>query len=601
MYVDQKLNRIFKWYYFGVSLTNAIVYPIIKLKEYPELQVGELVDGLEEQLRENDFEDDIIANELDYPDVVPANAKLRIANGILNILYYINKINLGFKILDKVLDLDKDEMSFLGIKFTKSKLKTIKTIVLVLIVVLVVLLIIDWKFFGSAGSGRMKKFYNKFEKIIGAVVGVVLAVFGLFFLFQTISKFINGRKLTWNSTNELLSNLGMLLSFSEIYWMKKSLANTQYGFPAVYGGISVLKFADTFTYLGVKDLVSIPIAKFDDLKSNENTLFVYFCGTNERTSKHVSQFMKDIDAKYQIFISGIGAQTSTYLDEYSNTIVPIETVVGNNTTVFDLIHTNREISCIEKIYKGMNTLGYTLDDSQKVAQYAYEKVNQILDKHPNVNKVIFAGHSRGAAVGLSSFAWKLADEGNAGQNKKLNSCDISFFFLDPVSGQTGNSYLMGQNWNSPQLYDKLNARFKNSLKINEIWALASSFNVAMDFNPAKRFLFNPTNKEIQLHRYTLGYTHSGMVNNSSQYADPYKSVLILSPYEMLVKLINEYVNTTIDFKSVSRQYGDQFDRLNKNSDLLKIIDVKTASRLKSYTNSNGETVVFEEFIKKYSC
>ena len=160
MPTDQKINRILKWYYFGVSITNTIIYPIVKLKEFAQLQVGEIEDSLEELIDDKKLPTDEIMNELDYSDAIDdIPTKFGMVNGIITIVYYINKLNLGFKMLAKIYDLDneKNVMKVLGMNVTKAGLKIIKYVV---IAIVIVLFIIGWFPWGKKVLGGLKEFFK---------------------------------------------------------------------------------------------------------------------------------------------------------------------------------------------------------------------------------------------------------------------------------------------------------------------------------------------------------------------------------------------------------------------------------------------------------
>jgi hypothetical protein len=327
------------------------------------------------------------------------------------------------------------------------------------------------------------------------------------------------------------------------------------------------------------------------------TLFVYFCGTNESTEIHRSHFMPTIDAEYHLYINGVG---SAQVVHPNSKVIQI----GNNSKRCNFFFQTKTIYCIEKIYAGNMLTGYRGDDAKKVAKYAYDALIDIIGQAPQITKIIFAGHSRGASVGLSSFLYYLLDQFKTKirGNQLITETTKFCLFLDPVAGQSGNTYLlnhsiMPEQWSTQDLYPKL-LNGNLNFHITEVWAREAPFDQpgvkVSTFNPARRFLCRQiVGANPQLCRMLLGYRHSSMINPDEDLNNRYEN----NPYDLLKSYINALIvrGNVNTFAVLNRIHNGGFNTADK-----QLRDFLPGNRLAiSYKAPNDNLIQFETFINQY--
>jgi hypothetical protein len=292
-----------------------------------------------------------------------------------------------------------------------------------------------------------------------------------------------------------------------------------------------------------------------------NTVFVYFCGTDEHSSKHLGLFMSEIDAAKHIYINGVGTAMMDYQKEKPESVTHVSgyTNLGRNSRRYWLEFGGKEIYAIEKEYSGGAGTGYVREDSTRVAKYAAGILEELFyadslvgDQHKKINNLVFVGHSRGAAVGLPSFLHELVESQQA-KPFIPEGIKVHVVFLDPVSGQSSNKYpgrLEHDNWHSIWLYNLMKA-LPLKWHITEIYANAAAFDtnivtsgILKNFNPARRFLHDAYDwPDWPLRRFLLGFRHSALVNPHEQHNHRYADKSLI-PYNLIVDYINKLVAGT---------------------------------------------------------
>lgn len=356
-----------------------------------------------------------------------------------------------------------------------------------------------------------------------------------------------------------------------------------------------------------------------------DTLFMYFCGTEEETGKHVTRLMPAIEAKYQLYINGVAAGRTDFrrLDkvfrEDQNAFKKISgwclPFPGEKSAFLHRIHdlqvapipgarnsqhcrfsfevqeenqkAYRQIYTIEKQYDGYriaSAFGYSENDIQKVVAYTLDRLMAILHQHPEIRHVVLSGHSRGAAVGLSSFLYYLLESldmplvGHAGtvgeRLRALSRLDV--LFLDPVAGQmsSANYHRLRhkRDWTTADLYHDLSAELPNLNSITEVYANAAKMATKLavglrSFDPSRSFLEDFCLAQNNLFKFFLGFSHSAMVDPCDLKGLPqvydrvqhhasiaeYQGDYLLHLFQRLAggrkpfDLIVDYINTYADF------------------------------------------------------
>lgn len=334
------------------------------------------------------------------------------------------------------------------------------------------------------------------------------------------------------------------------------------------------------------------------------TVLIHFCGTDTTTQEMSAQFVSKVNADMHIYFNGPGASRS-FIDRI------LTKCPGANNSYFTMADEgSTKVITVEKKWKMASSMnGISADDSektQKYMQYIFENLEQFgLDKADVFDEesvFVIAGHSRGAAACLPSWVGTLAP--NMLPNAHL-------VLLDPVAGQTGNSYNIGNSWTTfataadtnPILYSVFKAATSGTCTVTEIWAKAAKsaavmqglfFDKLKSYNPARKYLV-PADPalEVSFKRVGLGFSHSAMVGLDARYDDYYDGD-IQKPSQQVIGFLqnlfaageNEYQFNDIDYETlldVSNNSGDLEDRY--------------ADRwLATFENQIGEQVEFQDFV-----
>jgi hypothetical protein len=344
------------------------------------------------------------------------------------------------------------------------------------------------------------------------------------------------------------------------------------------------------------------------------TLFIYFNGTDRSIKGQLGEFANRINADVQIYVKGVGASMDEGdLYNYSTTkhgsdIRALSTIDRFSTWSKDVIDelswnpkswaeliitpvirkndyycniniferkagqysrrnghddiSKSTIYGLNKRYVGNSISGYSSRDSEMAAKDVLKLLEYLnYDQIAPFEQIVITGHSRGAAVGIPSllYAIKKANE-NDGKFKDYKNIvqkvfgrakQINVVALDPVAGQTSNTYHMGGNWNTDKIYSYMNSNY--NITFNEVYANYAPMEVGIkvaNFNPARKYLHQPNN--IAVNRYWLGFRHSAMVTlNERGYrvydkANTDKASLIMSDF------LNEAINNQQSFRNQTK-------------------------------------------------
>ncbi|MEM9990905.1 MAG: hemopexin repeat-containing protein [Bacteroidota bacterium] len=286
---------------------------------------------------------------------------------------------------------------------------------------------------------------------------------------------------------------------------------------------------------------------------------------------------------------------------------------------------------LNKRYVGNFASGYSSRDSEMAAKDVLKLLKYLnYDEIEPFDKIVITGHSRGAAVGIPSllYAIKKANEGNSPFKdyqeivKKVfkRAKQINIVALDPVAGQTGNTYHMG-DWNTGEIYDYMNRTYSN-ITFNEIYANAAPMEVGIrvsNFNPARKYLHNPpSSSNLSVNRYWLGFRHSAMVNLDEKGNEVYDKGNVEKPSLMVSDFLNAALNNQTSFND-SSYWKSRFKDNDQgwystfksghftNSRVIRTLfspsfinsldltDVPE-QRHRFYQDNDGKTVFFEDFV-----
>lgn len=603
--MNDRKERVLKWISFGVSLSNTALYPYKKAVRFVEIQEEKAKDSLTYFDRESSLSSvaDLPLEALDTPV-----SKKSAIDYFSQIIDYVNYAIMAWTTINALLKLDDNELSFLGLKITKGFLKVVKWVIIGAGALILISICLEKLFKSKLLGAANKKIFEWIKKALPYIKDILkigFALYAIYLIYVLLKLKIDGKKWKINDTDKLLSGMVMLLAVLDVKWVEEKLADSKKGYIIATGVSSVAKLVKTslipFT---TSEPLRIKSNKFEKVDFSDDTLFLYFCGTRENTDKHLDQFMRDVKAKHQIYVSGIGSSQAIYEQLYDSDLTVSAVKLGNNSQKYHFENGKRSITCIEKVYTG-GDLGYNKGDAEQVVKYAFDAFKDIFNSHPKIKNVVIAGHSRGAAVALMSFLYKLAEDSNQ-LLSRISESKIAVFPLDPVAGQTGNAYPMGDKWTSRELYDKLYAKFSSNLSICEVWARsASMFSVlglGPDFHPARKLLHNPSSKSLMLSRFLLGYAHSAMVIDDEKY-NQYYSPKEDSPYDLLVRFLNEYIDllpslNNSKFTEVSKKYKNLFNKADKSIRDSNAMEYEKGMRT-SYENQNGTRINFTDFIESF--
>lgn len=347
------------------------------------------------------------------------------------------------------------------------------------------------------------------------------------------------------------------------------------------------------------------------------TLLIYFNGSGKDLGHQLRQFATKIKADKQIYVSGVGADTDINWTTFNENNIYWSggNEIISSRLVFDLgIPTVKEthlhifkndnhgadpdkyIYGLNREYDGSTVGGYDGDDSKYAALDVLETIERYDLK--DFDKIVISGHSRGSAVGISSFLYGLlfadniTDPDFAAYQSTVqelfgNVSTINVVALDPVAGPT-NDYHMGDNWDTDEIYSWAKNRFTNAtVTFSEVYAnsakmvevgeggfVTGAIGVDVSFNPAYRYL-RGTAESLDVHRYWLGFRHSSMVNYNEKLFELYTSE---RPFDLMA----DYLNAAVEDQELFRTFIHWKDLFVEND----YKAYKTAEIISpSYTNS----------------
>ncbi|RBQ05526.1 hypothetical protein [Pedobacter miscanthi] len=588
-----RTKEVMKWIEFGFSVTKTILYPFKKAEAFAIAQAPTGLPTDKLGLDDDALDIDKISAGFDITpiEMFPQNMLTSFLSSIVSYIGYGFTIN---KHLNTLLSDEENDLDIMCIHIKRRHLNIAKKVATGAIILFGMTYLIS-----QTVSKAVKAVKDLLQNAIKTLMSIVFACYAIYLIYSLIRMKINGKKWTVNDSEKLLSALGMFMDILEIPYVEKAMARTVKPYWIAVGVSSVINVGKTVLIPFTKpEAVNFDGKFFDEqaVKSKGNRLFVYFCGSGESTKSQRKKFMKDVDAKHQIYINGVGSQRSIYRHLYDSDIKVTEEQIGNNTVKYRFKNDKRDITCIEKFYTGGDR-GYKNDDAEKASKYVFDAIKNAIEDN-TINELILSGHGRGAAVGLMYLLFSL--NGDTAMLNRLAKIKISVVPLDPVAGQTGNDYgKMDTNWYSGKIYDELFDQFKNNIAITEIWSNADTMSVFASFNPAKRFLNNPL-KNVMLGRLLLGYEHNAFVSTYEEYTEDYEDGK--APYNKVVELFNQKV---FDFTGNAATFSSKILALQSDYDALnKYVRDKGESNYSRYRRSNykdhtGKLKDFFDFIASY--
>jgi len=327
----------------------------------------------------------------------------------------------------------------------------------------------------------------------------------------------------------------------------------------------------------------------DDGEPSNETLLIYFNGSGKALDHQLTQFATRLKADKQIYVNGVGSNQKDYSGFNQNNIRWVDDDVIAQYAINDLGVTRpittfgktfkndnhgggdfRYVIGIDREYDGSVAGGYEDEDSkQAVFDVLFTLARYDLKAF---DKIIISGHSRGSAVGIASFLFgvKEAWEGNgdfAGFQSLVqevfgNANTINVVALDPVAGQTGNDYHMGDDWNIGQAYSWFKSTFSNvefaevyangakQLEADELGGLGEA-GALLTFNPARKYLHDENDITNQVHRYWLGFRHSSMVNRPEKLFGLYDHAGVDRPFDAMSDFLNAAIEDQTLFTNCS--------------------------------------------------
>jgi len=604
-------NEVLKWIEFSVGVTSAIFYPINKTINYKKHLLDDTggFDSEDERYTFNfspeEFRTTEISKELGGYEASSSPSTLEQIGSIVKAVEKVFMFYRVFKMIKTVWEIDnrENEMEIFGIKIRKHHLTKVKLAIIGIAVVTLVMAAIPY-FLGKISDKLVEKIMKVIE-VIQVILNVIMSIIGVVYLGNLIWDLINNRKSTlgyWTNVNYALN---MAAGFLDIKAVEKRLAKNPKAYAIITGIFTVSKLSYAYLNLIRKDETGLKLREDHLANGKDNVLFVYFCGTDESTKNQHFGFLEKIEAKHHLYFSGLDAKTFEYKQMFSSELKPSDvSEKSKDLILYTYKHEKRNVTFIEKQYAGSGASGFINDDSESVASEALAYLEQYLKNNPQINKIIFSGHSRGAAAGLSSFLYKVKDSDSF--RKQLAGKCITNFFLDPVSGQTGNNYHMDENWNTGKLYNDLYQHFGKNMQFIEVYARAASFLPIpglKSFNPARKFLHNPKENTVYLARFIHGYTHSGLICDYFEYSDPYHKSNMNSPFTNTVNLINSAIQSDFSDRTVFINKTKETRTALKKSDAdSRLINTIKPSNMRegTYKNQDGVIVIFSDFIESYT-
>jgi predicted esterase len=321
------------------------------------------------------------------------------------------------------------------------------------------------------------------------------------------------------------------------------------GYPMTYRG--------TVNYVDMMNdkISSFRVVAEDNLPSNEQTLLIYYAGSGRKLDKEFENgFGREVNADNIIIVNGVGGDVKNYASYNQFNIDYVEENRIHTYSNFPSNHTAdakafkndnhgggfyRYIFGVDMTYDGDVLEGYDDEDSQEAARNVFRTMQRYNLK--GYKRIVIAGHSRGAAVGLSSFLSGLSKALNnegafSGFNSLAtdlvnNASSINVVALDPVEGPLPNDFHMGDDWKATDLYKWFKDRY-SKFTFSEIYAnsalmsgsaveflVSVGFGSDACFQPSPRFLHDDPTHNV--HRYWLGFRHSAMNNRTEKLAELY--------------------------------------------------------------------------------
>ncbi len=325
---------------------------------------------------------------------------------------------------------------------------------------------------------------------------------------------------------------------------------------------------------------SFQIVPDDNLPGDGKTLLIYYNGSGKSLEFQLQRFATQVNADQMIFIKGVGGETKNYttynqdnlqyreeeeINRYDgfDAFNPFPTTFYSNAKVFKNDNfgggTYRYFFGVDMDYDGSVGAGYEDEDSYTAAA----NVLRVLRRYnlKGYNRIVISGHSRGSAVGISSFLYGIKkaietdpkfSEFNGLVNTTFGSAaTINVVALDPVAGANTaglrNDYHMGDTWRAREIYQWLKGNFSN-INFSEIYANGGrmlesdeilglgGFLPNNTFDPSPNYLHVEASNNVQ--RYWLGYRHSSMVNKAEKWSFLYDLAGIPRPWLHTAAMLN---------------------------------------------------------------
>jgi HYR domain len=341
---------------------------------------------------------------------------------------------------------------------------------------------------------------------------------------------------------------------------------------------------------------SFQVVPDDGAPSTDKTLLIYFNGSGKSLEFQLQRFATQVNADQMIFIKGVGGETKNYAGYNQNNLQykeedevnryegfdafnPFPTTFYSNAKVFKNDNygggTYRYFFGVDMDYDGSVGAGYEDEDSYTAAA----NVLRVLGRYnlKGYSRIIISGHSRGSAVGISSFLYglKKAVENDPKFNEFQglindifsSATTINVLALDPVAGANTpglrNDYHMGDTWRAREIYQWLKGQYSNinfseiyanggrMLEADEILGLGGFF-PNNTFDPSPNYLHVEPSNNVQ--RYWLGYRHSTMVNKDEKWSYIYDQEGIQRPWLLTSAMLNAAFQDQTLFRNYQHWY-----------------------------------------------
>jgi hypothetical protein len=351
-----------------------------------------------------------------------------------------------------------------------------------------------------------------------------------------------------------------------------------------------IEFRGTVNFVeGANDRTSsFQVVPEDNLPGNDKTLLIYFNGSGKALEFQLQRFATKVNADQMIFIKGVGGDTKDYtnyqqdnlryregeeINQYDgfDAFNPFPTTFYSNAKVFKNDNFGggmyRYFFGVDMDYDGSVGAGYEDEDSYTAAA----NVMRVLRRYnlKGYSRILISGHSRGSAVGISSFLFGIKkalesnpqfSEFNGTVSTVLNNAStINVLALDPVAGADTpglrNDFHMGDGWRAREIYQWLKGRFSN-INFSEIYANGGrmlesdellglgGFFPGNTFDPSPNYLHVEPSNNVQ--RYWLGYRHSSMVNKEEKWSELYDAAGVPRPWLHTADMLNAgFYNQTL--------------------------------------------------------